>query len=231
MGGLKIYCFGYRPWAIEIFNQIEEAFQFENDVIVRVRTSNENTMNHVFKDRPDIALFYGWSSRVPDHIVENNLCLCLHPSPLPKYKGGSPIQHQIIAGETTSAVTVFKMTGEMDAGPIFQQSEFSLDGTLSDVFDRIVSHGVACTLNAIIKLRGFGQQEFERRLKPQSSVGIPLMRRRTPRESEITLENFKENTAKQLHDKIRALDDPYPNAFVVCGDGKKLYITRTEVGQ
>ena len=38
------------------------------------------------------------------------------------------------------------------------------------------------------------------------------------------IDDIKTNNAKQLYNKIRCLQDPYPNAFIVCGDGKKLYL-------
>lgn len=73
--------------------------------------------------------------------INNYLCICLHPSPLPRYRGGSPIQNQIINGEVESAVTYFKMNNEIDAGPIIWQQNFSLDGDLKDVFSRISETG------------------------------------------------------------------------------------------
>ena len=48
----------------------------------------------------------------------------LHPSPLPKYRGGSPIQNQIINGESKSAVTLFKINNKIDQGDIIYQKEF-----------------------------------------------------------------------------------------------------------
>ena len=44
---------------------------------------------------PDIVLFYGWSWKVSEKLINKFDCLMLHPSPLPKYRGGSPIQNQI----------------------------------------------------------------------------------------------------------------------------------------
>ena len=65
----------------------------------------------------------------------------LHPSPLPKYRGGSPIQNQIINGEKNSAVTLFKMTRNLDDGDIYKQIPFSLKGSLDDIFNRIIKLG------------------------------------------------------------------------------------------
>ena len=47
--------------------------------------------------------------------------------------------------------------------------------------------------------------------------------------SEIKIDDISNFTASQLHDKVRALQDPYPNAFITCKDGAKLYIKRTEI--
>ena len=47
--------------------------------------------------------------------------------------------------------------------------------------------------------------------------------------SEITIEDIKNYTALELHNKVRCLQDPYPNAFIKCKDGTVLYITRTRI--
>ena len=49
--------------------------------------------------------------------------------------------------------------------------------------------------------------------------------------SEIKLEDFKSFTAEQLHNKIRGLQNPYPNAFIVCKNGTKLYLTESNLGE
>ena len=40
--------------------------------------------------------------------------------------------------------------------------------------------------------------------------------------SEIKIEDFSEFSSKDLHNKIRCLQDPYPNAFIRCKDGSIL---------
>jgi len=49
--------------------------------------------------------------------------------------------------------------------------------------------------------------------------------------SEIKVEDISNFTASELHDKVRALQDPYPNAFITCRDGSKLYVKKTELKQ
>src|SRR6185295_1889452 len=52
----------------------------------------------------------------------------LHPSLLPKYRGASPIQSTILAGEEVSGFTIFQLTKAMDAGQIYLREEFSIAG-------------------------------------------------------------------------------------------------------
>ena len=49
--------------------------------------------------------------------------------------------------------------------------------------------------------------------------------------SEINTEDFNHYTAEELHDKIRALQSPYPNAYIKCKDGTKLFLLESKVGK
>jgi methionyl-tRNA formyltransferase len=45
-------------------------------------------------------------------------CLNVHPSPLPKHRGASPLEFTILADERTTGVTIIEMDAKMDHGPI-----------------------------------------------------------------------------------------------------------------
>jgi methionyl-tRNA formyltransferase len=49
-----------------------------------------------------------------------------HTSLLPKYRGASPIQSALIAGEKSTGVTIMKMDVGMDTGPILQQESINI---------------------------------------------------------------------------------------------------------
>lgn len=53
----------------------------------------------------------------------------IHPSLLPRYRGPSPIETAIINGDTRTGVSIMLLSAEMDAGPIYAQEPFLLDGT------------------------------------------------------------------------------------------------------
>ena len=50
-----------------------------------------------------------------------------HPSLLPAYRGASPIQSVILAGETVTGSTIYQMDEKMDHGAIFAQGKMPLD--------------------------------------------------------------------------------------------------------
>ncbi len=53
----------------------------------------------------------------------------VHPSLLPQYRGPSPIETAIVNGDTETGVSIMLLTAEMDAGPVYVQSPYALNGT------------------------------------------------------------------------------------------------------
>jgi|SRR3990167_3990919 len=202
---VKVAFFGYRDWAIRIFENLRPL-----KAILEIVDFHD----------ADVLLYYGWSEIISKGIYKNKLCLILHPSPLPKYRGGSPIQHQIINGEVKSAITICRVTDKLDSGGIYSQTPFSLEGSLNDIFDRIVKIGTRDTVKVLKQLAA-----KTIKLIPQDENKATVYKRRTPGESELFPEDFRTESAKDLYNFIRALNDPYPNAYIKCGDGKKLYFT------
>jgi methionyl-tRNA formyltransferase len=205
---MKIVFYGYRDWALDIFNNVDHKNKY------LVTCGDYNILETI---KPDLVFFIGWSEIIPNHIIHNHTCICLHPSPLPKYRGGSPIQHQIINGEVSSVVSLFIMDEGLDTGDIVYQKEFDLDGTLGDIFQRIVDNG-SIGINEIID----SHPNINR--TPQNTIESTTFRRRKPSDSEITPDDITNSEPKVLYNKIRSLNNPYPNAFIRCRDGIKLYL-------
>jgi methionyl-tRNA formyltransferase len=53
----------------------------------------------------------------------------VHPSLLPKYRGPSPIETAILSGDEETGVSIMQLSAAMDAGPVYAQVRYSLDGT------------------------------------------------------------------------------------------------------
>jgi methionyl-tRNA formyltransferase len=107
------------------------------------------------------------------------------------------------------------MTDKMDAGPIVKQSELNLEGNIREIFDRLTIIGTTLTAELL---------EYYPEEIMQEEKKATYYKRRTPKMSEITVDEIKSLSAEQLYNKIRCLTDPYPNAYILCGDGKKLFL-------
>ena len=66
-------------------------------------------------------------------------------------------------------------------------------------------------------------------LTEQNNKLATYYKRRKPSESEITFEEIKNKTSIYLKNKIRMLEDPYPNAYIKNKDGKKIEIEKIKL--
>ena len=210
---MRIACVGYRDWALNIYDKLQN--EFPSYIFLMQLSKSDFSETQIEQFKPDLILFYGWSDIISSKLIESGKCLMLHPSPLPKYRGGRPLQNQIIEGETNSAVTIFLMDKGIDTGPIAQQKYLSLNGKLKDIFQRIEIIGFELTRDIFIHGLNVNDQDHN---------AATVFRRRLPEESEITIEELKTKPAEYLYNKIRMLQDPYPNPFIKTVDGGKLII-------
>lgn len=77
---------------------------------------------------PDYLLVVDFGYYIPNWLLSfpKLAPINIHPSALPKWRGSSPGQFVILFGERESAVSLIKITSELDAGPIINQLEFSV---------------------------------------------------------------------------------------------------------
>ncbi len=216
---MNVLCVGYRDWALAIY---EEVRRLSSHTFTIVRSREEYDTLNLSAINPDIILFYGWSWIIRDEVFEKYKSIMLHPSPLPKYRGGSPIQNQIINGEETSSVTLFVIDRGLDTGDIVGQAEISLVGHLNDIFCRIIEKGVDLTVT-LLNGDCIGVK--------QDHSQATVYKRRKPEESEITITELLTQPGEYLLNKIRMLEDPYPNAFLKTIDGKKIFIKLAEMSE
>jgi methionyl-tRNA formyltransferase len=215
---MKIACVGYRKWALEIYDSLEKNTDHDF-LIIRGRKEYSKEKIHLFN--PDLVLFYGWSWKIHEEIYNNYKSIMLHPSDLPKFRGGTPIQNQIISGVLDSKVTLFVINEGYDAGKILIKGDLSLRGHITEIFERITETGTELTLEVLKKQpAGFTQDESE----------ATYYNRRKPEQSEITIEELLNEKSDFLYNKIRMREDPYPNAFIRTIDNRKLLLKFVEIG-
>jgi len=200
-----LFC-AHRNWALELYTKLNK--KYKNMILLD--NPKKLKLNYIKKINPKLIFFPDWSWIIPNEIVQKYQCVCFHESNLPKFRGGSPIQNQIIRGIKNTKTTSFIMNEKLDAGDILLQKDLSLEGSLDDIFSRMISNDYFL-INKIINGK----------FKKQKQTGkITTYKRRKPKESELISLDFSK---KYLYDFIRMLADPYPNAFIKIGKKKIIF--------
>lgn len=220
----------YRRWALDALPEIKNCGRHHTAEIIEVVRSpdelNEFLNTGYNKRKVDYILFIGWSWIVDPRIIKSIPCYAFHPSNLPEYRGGSPIQSQIMSGVTETYGTLFRMSDQVDAGGIVYRYRLSLKGDMDELFTNLKY----CVVNLVTWFNNWGGQQRDLYKKwpqgePQDEEKSTWFPRRQPEDSEITMDELTNESDEYLYNKIRMLGTPYPNAFIMCKNGKKLYLT------
>jgi methionyl-tRNA formyltransferase len=172
---------------------------------VFLENREELTAERLAELAPRYVFFLHWSWMVPSPIVDEFECVCFHMTDLPFGRGGTPLQNLIVRGYRETVLTAFKMTDELDAGPVYLKHPLDLDGSAQEIYLRATE--VAADMIAQIVAD-------EPEPVPQTGE-VTCFSRRTPADSEITADI---EDMERLHDHIRMLDaEGYPRAFIRLG--------------
>jgi methionyl-tRNA formyltransferase len=163
--------------------------------------------NAIKELKPATVFHNGWSWIVPKEFHEMCPNVVLHPGKLPKDRGGSPIQNQILNGETWTYNNLMEVGEGLDEGGIYCKKEISLEGEADDVWARMTATGLALSRDYLVMLAA-GTACAE----PQQ--GTPTVYKRvTPERSLITPGGNL--TARQIYDIVRAHNETDPNTYIV----------------
>ncbi len=119
----KIIFFGNGPLADYTLKTLEPHFA----ILFHARTKADLTTAAELKQQhPEahgVLASFGILIK-PDflELFEPEGILNLHPSLLPKYRGASPIESAILAGDKDFSYSIMKLVKAMDAGPIYHQA-------------------------------------------------------------------------------------------------------------
>ncbi len=137
----------------------------------------------------------------------------LHGSLLPKYRGRAPINWVLVKGETETGLTLHAMTPKPDDGFIVAQARLPIawDETALSLTDKAASAGRDLVREAIPGLvDGSSQRIDQKTLGPSTYFGG-----RKPADSRLDFGM----TVQEAFNQIRAVADPWPNAFLETASG------------
>ena len=122
----KVIFFGNGPLADAALEVIKQ----HSEVVFHARTREDlEKVKEIKREMPEahgVLASFGVMIR-PDvlELFEPEGILNIHPSLLPLYRGASPIESAILAGDTEFSVSIMKLVQAMDAGPLYYQTTIS----------------------------------------------------------------------------------------------------------
>ena len=139
----KIIFFGNGPLANYALGVLEKNFE----VVFHARTREDlEKVREIRAKNPKIhGILASFGVIIkPDilELFEPEGILNIHPSLLPKYRGASPIESAILAGDNDFSVSIMKLVKAMDAGPIYYQTTLhDLPLTKDEIYKALAETG------------------------------------------------------------------------------------------
>ena len=131
-----------------------------------------------------------------------------HAGKLPEYRGGSPLNWQLINNENKFGISVIKINTKIDAGDIIEEKKFDLKKS----YNIKNLHKIANKNFPILIFNALKKIFNKSNLKKQNLKKVHYYRQRKPEDSFL---NFKKMNFSQIDCFVRALQKPYPNSFFI----------------
>lgn len=203
-----------RRGAVTAVPVVDRARQLGLPLLQPARLRDPRAVAEVAALRPDVGVLADYGQIVPSSLlaIPPHGILNVHPSALPRHRGASPIPATILAGDSTTAVSLIAMDAGVDTGPIVAQASWTLAG-----------NETAETLEAEAARRGAALVRMNLgpwlagRLPavPQPDHGVTLTR--PLRREDGRLDPAR--PASELERAVRA-HVPWPGSFVDTGVGR-----------
>lgn len=173
--------------------------------------------------RPDLVVVCAYGRILPRRVLDRPPLGCwnLHFSLLPRWRGASPVQAALLAGDTATGVSLQRMVAELDAGAIAAETApmpIAPDDTAATLSARLAEAAAALlseTLPALL--------DGDPPLREQDPAGVThcgIVRKDDGRV------DWAAEDAGAIERKVRAYT-PWPGCFAFLG-GRRLGLVRVE---
>ncbi len=202
-----------KTWAESHNILVHQPTSLKTDALIKTLTN----------ESPDLFIVIAYGKIIPQTILDipKQGSINVHPSKLPAYRGPSPIQSAIVAGDTETAISIMLLDDQMDHGPILAQEPITVSKTDTPE-----------TLKANVET--IGAPLLIKTIKNYAAGTI------TPQEQNhdaatychiLKREDGKINwnqPAQTIYNQIRGLT-PWPGTFTILTDGKRLKIHEASI--
>jgi len=147
-------------------------------------------------------------------------CINVHASLLPRWRGASPIQAAILAGDSETGVTIMRMDKGLDTGPILRQRAIPIspEDTAATLSDKLSVLGADLLVETLPK---YLSGDLTPTPQPETGVTSAPTLKKSDGELNPAL------SAEVLARKVSAFN-PWPGAFIIW-KGQPLKVHRVTV--
>jgi UDP-4-amino-4-deoxy-L-arabinose formyltransferase/UDP-glucuronic acid dehydrogenase (UDP-4-keto-hexauronic acid decarboxylating) len=177
----------------------------------------------IFAEAPDFIFSFYYRRMISEAVLAHAKrgAFNLHGSLLPKFRGRSPINWQLVMGAPRSGLTLHRMVRQADAGELIAQQAVAVHPDQDAL-------GLTRQLLAIAPtfLEGAIADIIAERIRPQAQdhAQATYFGGRTPAQGLIEWRR----SAREIHNLVRAVAPPWPGAFTSLL-GRQLLVWRTAV--
>ena len=197
-------------------------------VLCPEKANEKGFLDHLADEvRPDLCITAAYGQYLPKRFLATPVCgtVNIHPSLLPRWRGASPVQRSLEAGDNPVGVTVLYTVSKMDAGPIIAQEEKEIgeNETADKVLPMLFEIGTNLLLDKLPEiLDGSITMETATPQDEDQAVAAPLIH-----SSEAEFKVW-EQSARTCHNRLRGFA-MWPGAFMYFQVGDREEIMKVKV--
>jgi methionyl-tRNA formyltransferase len=206
-------------------DSVEELARGNEIEVFLAKRPTDELVRRVAEIAPDVMVANNWRTRLPEALfsIPTHGTVNLHDSLLPKFTGFSPVIWSLISGASHTGLTAHLMDAELDTGDVLvQQSvEITPDSTGTSL--------VYATLDLVpdVLEEALDGLEFGTAKKaPQDLSQRTFFHKRSDRDGAVDWSW----PAADIERFVRALSDPYPNAYTYFR-GERLRLIESHVSR
>ncbi len=170
-------------------------------------------------ERPDFLVVVAYGKILKKNILDLPTIapINVHGSLLPRWRGASPVEHAILAGDTESGISIQIMAEELDAGPILAESKVEIEERwtapiMREKLSKMAAYLLVDTLRKPLKP------------VPQPTEGITVCKKLSREDGKVDPCSV---SAVEIDRKVRALV-PWPGVTMMI-NGQELKVLETSL--
>lgn len=135
------------------FSPVKQTAVFYNIPVFQPENlKNPENISQLKQLTPDLIIVFAYGLILPKEILDIPKlgCINIHTSLLPKWRGAAPTQHAILAGDTTTGISIIQMDPGLDTGPVLHHTSCSI--TQTDTNESLMHKLQPIAVTAVLKV-------------------------------------------------------------------------------